>query len=79
MAEHLNVHPRATVGENRFFRLGGQAVFEVFSYTAPDQRVREAAGEIRHAGQQALAELRDLVGVLRSGGNVTARTAPGGA
>jgi catechol 2,3-dioxygenase-like lactoylglutathione lyase family enzyme len=39
MAEHLNVHPRATVGENRFFRLGGQAVFEVFSYTAPDQRV----------------------------------------
>jgi glyoxylase I family protein len=38
MAAHLNVHPRATVPENRFFRLGGQAVFEVFSYTAPDQR-----------------------------------------
>ena len=38
MAEHLNVHPRATVPENRFYRLGGQAVLEVFRYTAPDQR-----------------------------------------
>jgi glyoxylase I family protein len=37
MAEHLNVHARATVPENRFFRLGDQAVFEVFSYTSPDQ------------------------------------------
>jgi len=37
MAEHLNVHPRATIPENRFYRLGDQAVFEVFSYTAPDQ------------------------------------------
>jgi len=38
MSEHLGVHPRATVPENRFFRCGGQAVFEVFQYTAPDQR-----------------------------------------
>jgi catechol 2,3-dioxygenase-like lactoylglutathione lyase family enzyme len=38
MAEHLNVHPRATIPQNRFFRCGGQAVFEVFHYTAPDQR-----------------------------------------
>lgn len=38
MAEHLAVHPRASVPENRFFRCGGQAIFEVFSYTAPDQR-----------------------------------------
>jgi catechol 2,3-dioxygenase-like lactoylglutathione lyase family enzyme len=38
MADHLNVHPGATVPENRFFRLGGQAILEVFSYTAPDQR-----------------------------------------
>ena len=37
MSEHLGVHPRATVPENRFFRCGGQAVFEVFAYTAPDQ------------------------------------------
>lgn len=38
MAEHLNVHPRAVVQENRFFRCGGQAIFEVFQYAAPDQR-----------------------------------------
>ena len=38
MAEHLNVHPRATIPENRFFRVGDHAVFEVFQYTAPDQR-----------------------------------------
>jgi len=40
MAERLNVHPRATVPENRFYRLGGQAILEVFSYTAPDQRTQ---------------------------------------
>jgi catechol 2,3-dioxygenase-like lactoylglutathione lyase family enzyme len=38
MAAHLDVHPRAEVTENRFFRCGDQAVFEVFSYTSPDQR-----------------------------------------
>lgn len=38
MAGHLNVHPRAVVTENRFFRCGDQAVFEVFHYEAPDQR-----------------------------------------
>ncbi len=38
MSDHLDVHPRATIPENRFFRCGGQAIFEVFQYTAPDQR-----------------------------------------
>jgi catechol 2,3-dioxygenase-like lactoylglutathione lyase family enzyme len=38
MSAHLGVHPRATIPENRFFRCGGQAIFEVFQYTAPDQR-----------------------------------------
>lgn len=38
MAEHLNVHPRAVMHENRFFRCGEQAIFEVFQYSAPDQR-----------------------------------------
>ena len=38
MAEHLNVHPRTTMVENRFFRLGGQTILEVFHYDAPDQR-----------------------------------------
>jgi len=37
MTEHLNVHPRTVMQELRFFRLGGQAVFEVFQYNAPDQ------------------------------------------
>ena len=37
MAEHLNVDPRAVMRRNSFFRLGGQAIFEVFSYEAPDQ------------------------------------------
>jgi catechol 2,3-dioxygenase-like lactoylglutathione lyase family enzyme len=39
MSEHLGVHPRATIPENRFFRCGDQAVFEVFAYTAPEQRL----------------------------------------
>jgi catechol 2,3-dioxygenase-like lactoylglutathione lyase family enzyme len=38
MTTHLGVHPRARIPENRFFRFGGLAIFEVFSYTAPDQR-----------------------------------------
>jgi len=37
MSEHLGVHPRATVPENRFFSFGGQTIFEVFRYTSPDQ------------------------------------------
>lgn len=40
MSEHLNVHPRAVVEENRFFRCGDQAIFEVFKYQAPDQNAR---------------------------------------
>ena len=47
MAEHLNVHPRAAVTENRFFRLRRQAIFEVFHYTSPDQRTRAPAQQ-RH-------------------------------
>ena len=36
MAEHLNVHPRTRM-RNCFFRVGDQAIFEVFEYRAPDQ------------------------------------------
>lgn len=36
MAEHLDVHPRTTM-ELHFFRLGGQAVLEVFVYDPPEQ------------------------------------------
>ena len=37
MVEHLNVDPRAVVERIQFFRCGGQSVFEVFEYSAPDQ------------------------------------------
>ncbi len=37
MSEHLNVHPRTVMRQNRWFRCGDQAVFEVFDYSAPDQ------------------------------------------
>ena len=37
MREHLNVHPRAVMRRLHFFRCGGQAIFEVFQYSAPDQ------------------------------------------
>ena len=37
MTRHLNIHPRAQMVENRWFRLGDQAVFEVFHYESPDQ------------------------------------------
>lgn len=40
MSVHLGVDPHATIPENRFFRCGGQAIFEVFQYVAPDQRQR---------------------------------------
>lgn len=38
MTTHLGVHPRAVMQELHFFRCGGQAIFEVFQYSAPDQR-----------------------------------------
>ncbi|GII29014.1 VOC family protein [Planotetraspora mira] len=37
MSEHLNVHPRAVMRQLHFFRCGGQAIFEVFEYSAPEQ------------------------------------------
>ena len=37
MTEHLAVHPRAVMKQLHFFRLAGQAIFEVFEYSAPDQ------------------------------------------
>jgi catechol 2,3-dioxygenase-like lactoylglutathione lyase family enzyme len=38
MLEHLNVHPRTVMSRLHFFRCAGAAVFEVFEYSAPDQR-----------------------------------------
>ncbi|EPD68806.1 MULTISPECIES: VOC family protein [Streptomyces] len=39
MSEHLNVHDRATSPRIYFFRIGGQAILEVFEYESPDQRL----------------------------------------
>ena len=41
--------------------------------SAPDPVTRAAAEDLRAAGCQALAELRDLVGVLRNGGGLGSR------
>src|SRR3954468_25093983 len=41
MTEHLDVHPRAVMRQLHFFRCGGQAIFEVFQYEAPDQEPRQ--------------------------------------
>jgi glyoxylase I family protein len=38
MSEHLNVDDRTVMRRLHFFRLGGQAIFEVFEYEAEDQR-----------------------------------------
>jgi len=39
MSDHLNVHPNTVMRELRFYRCGGQAIFEVFKYEAPDQNL----------------------------------------
>lgn len=39
MATHLNVDPRASIPEVRFFRCGAQSVFEVFAYDTAEQRL----------------------------------------
>lgn len=37
MSRQLNVDSRAVMERLHFYRLGGQAIFEVFQYAAPDQ------------------------------------------
>ena len=37
MREHLNVDPRTVMRQLHFYRCGGQAIFEVFEYSAADQ------------------------------------------
>lgn len=59
MTEHLNVHPRAVVHENRFFRCGDQAVFEVFQYSAPDQRTVQPRNS-DHGGHHIALYVEDL-------------------
>lgn len=40
MTRHLAVHPDTVMVENRWFRLAGQTLFEVFHYSAPDQQTQ---------------------------------------
>ncbi len=40
MQRTLNVDSRATIDQIYFFRCGNQAIFEVFKYSAPDQRTQ---------------------------------------
>lgn len=40
MSEHLGVDDAAVMRRLHFYRLGGQAIFEVFQYEAPDQNQR---------------------------------------
>lgn len=38
MADHMNLHVTAVMKQLKFFRCGGQAIFEVFEYSAPGQQ-----------------------------------------
>jgi|SRR5579872_851464 len=64
MREHLNVHPRAVMRELRFYRCAGRAIFEVFQYSAPDQR-----GELPRnsdlGGHHVALYVDDLDGAVR--------------
>lgn len=41
MKAHLNVDPGTRMEKLHFFRCGDRAIFEVFHYTAPDQRTEQ--------------------------------------
>jgi catechol 2,3-dioxygenase-like lactoylglutathione lyase family enzyme len=41
MSEHLDVDDRAVASRIEFFRIGAQAILEVFEYQAPGQRTRQ--------------------------------------
>ncbi len=70
MAEHLNVDPRAVMRQLRFYRCGGQAVFEVFQYDAPAQAT-DAPRNSDVGGHHVALYVEDLdaaVAYLRSSG-----------
>jgi glyoxylase I family protein len=59
MREHLNVDPRAVMQELHFYRCGGRAIFEVFQYSAPDQR-REQPRNSDYGGHHVALYVDDL-------------------
>jgi catechol 2,3-dioxygenase-like lactoylglutathione lyase family enzyme len=71
MTRHLNVHPRAEMVENRWFRLGDQAILEVFHYESPDQSVSSMPRNSDVGGHHLALYVDDLdaaVEHLRSAG-----------
>lgn len=70
MRSHLNVHPRAIMRQLHFYRCGGQAIFEVFEYSAPDQH-RDQPRNSDIGGHHIALYVTDLdaaVGYLRDSG-----------
>ena len=59
MSEHLGVSAEATMRRLHFYRLGGQAIFEVFQYEAPDQR-REPPRNSDVGGHHVALYVEDL-------------------
>lgn len=70
MAEHLNVDPRAVMRRLHFFRCGGQAIFEVFQYEAPEQQIAPPCNSDVGGHHVALyvENLDDAVAYLREAG-----------
>jgi catechol 2,3-dioxygenase-like lactoylglutathione lyase family enzyme len=70
MSEHLGVDDRAVMRRLHFYRLGGQAIFEVFEYDAPDQtgappRNSDVGG---HHVALYVEDLDEAVAALRTAG-----------
>jgi catechol 2,3-dioxygenase-like lactoylglutathione lyase family enzyme len=59
MSEHLGVADDTVMRELRFYRLGGQAIFEVFQYEAADQR-REPPRNSDVGGHHVALYVEDL-------------------
>jgi catechol 2,3-dioxygenase-like lactoylglutathione lyase family enzyme len=64
MREHLNVHPRAVMEQLHFYRCGDRAIFEVFQYSAPDQR-RELPRNTDMGGHHVALYVADLDAAVR--------------
>ena len=70
MSEHLGVDDRTVMRRLHFYRLGGQAVFEVFEYEAPDQRADPPLNSDVGGHHVALyvTDLDEAITALRSNG-----------
>ncbi len=72
MSDHLGVEPAAVMRRLRFYRLGAQAIFEIFEYQAPHQR-RQPPRNSDVGGHHVALYVEDLdaaVAALRRAGLV---------